>query len=528
MTNLTHSPGLDGYVDARCVWRMRVDFTSPAAGSFEFDLRDVIELGTNPDSVESINLIPYCGKIAGVSRRHVRLESSYDAVSITDLDSTNGTRVNDLPLVPNILHDLADGDHVSLGNLQFVVHLNRIDSDWAIMEQRMDLASALMVMAKVITSQVTLDEMLSAALEIAISQTSARAGAIWLVDPKTRELVLEAERGLGNKLIRQKRLSIAASQARQALAAWGPFRVGGGHDEQAKLNTNDVVEAVLYAPLVLGTERFGVMSVIHSRVDKVFSFRDETVLGTIADFLAIPLNNSLLARRAAEVDQMKHDMIQNVSHEFRTPLTSILGYCGLALEDSRLPDKLRENVDIIRQQASKMSQMVANFVSIDLADTDTDHRKLTDLSGLIDDVIKMNSTLANDKSLVFRALTEQSLPLVFINDLAIMQVLDNLVCNAIKFTPEGGQVMIHAAVSPQKDEVIIAVSDTGIGIAPEELGRIFEKFYQVDGSSTRRFGGVGLGLSASKEIIEAHSGRIWAKSAPDSGTTMFFTLPCAP
>jgi signal transduction histidine kinase len=106
-------------------------------------------------------------------------------------------------------------------------------------------------------------------------------------------------------------------------------------------------------------------------------------------------------------------------------------------------------------------------------------------------------------------------------------VIDNLLDNALKFTPEGGRIKVRAWQPPDDHTIHVAVSDTGIGIEPANRQRIFERFYQVDGSATRIYGGTGLGLALCKEVVEAHGGQIWIESEPGAGSTFTFTVPTA-
>jgi two-component system phosphate regulon sensor histidine kinase PhoR len=116
-----------------------------------------------------------------------------------------------------------------------------------------------------------------------------------------------------------------------------------------------------------------------------------------------------------------------------------------------------------------------------------------------------------------------SLPLIMVDPDRVQQVVINLVHNAIKFTPEGGNVGVTAQAGAEADEVVVTVRDSGVGIASEDLARIFERFYKAD--RARSGGGTGLGLAIAKHIVQAHGGRIWAESVPGRGSTFFFTLP---
>ena len=119
----------------------------------------------------------------------------------------------------------------------------------------------------------------------------------------------------------------------------------------------------------------------------------------------------------------------------------------------------------------------------------------------------------------------ENLPLVMADRGRIVQVFDNLLGNAIKFSPDGGEVTVRAQVEPEGDRVLVTVEDHGVGIPEDKLEKIFERFFQVDGSMTRRFGGTGLGLAIVRQIVQAHGGKVWAMSDLGKGGTFCFTLP---
>jgi signal transduction histidine kinase len=138
-------------------------------------------------------------------------------------------------------------------------------------------------------------------------------------------------------------------------------------------------------------------------------------------------------------------------------------------------------------------------------------------------VLESAEAAATKADIVLKAEIPETLPPVWADRSYLEQVFDNILGNAIKFSPNGGKITV--CIKEEGEYLRVAVSDTGIGIPSDQLERIFERFYQVDGSPTRRFGGTGLGLALVKKTIEAHGGEVWAESQEGQGSTFFFTLP---
>lgn len=262
-------------------------------------------------------------------------------------------------------------------------------------------------------------------------------------------------------------------------------------------------------------------------------FAEGRFVGTLAVFTDISemrrARETLQAAYEAlqEVDRLKTIMIQNVSHEFRTPLTYIVGYVGLLLDEAQdmgpLTEEQRRSLTIIAEQAQRLRHLMDRFVAMERVSEGALDLQQSDLAALIERSVEAAQLLATNARLTLTQEVAASLPPVRVDVLAVQQVLENLLSNAIKFTPAGGRVTVRAWASGAW--VYVAVADTGIGIPPEEQERIFERFYQVDGSPSRRYAGVGLGLAICKQTVEAHGGRIWVESQPGQGSTFTFTLP---
>jgi len=228
-----------------------------------------------------------------------------------------------------------------------------------------------------------------------------------------------------------------------------------------------------------------------------------------------------------EVENMRRQLIGDVTHELRTPLTSIKGYME-GLVDGVLPST-PETFNEIHREADRLSRLVDDLQELSRVESrafSLDIRSVR-VSNLIQTTLKRLSPQAAAKQIKLQSNLPSDLPPVEADEDRIAQVVVNLVANAIQYTPEGGQVMISAA--RQIDEVLISVSDSGIGIPREHLANLFTRFYRVDKSRSRNAGGgSGIGLTIAKHLVEAHGGRIWAESKGDAqGSTFTFSLKIA-
>ncbi len=224
---------------------------------------------------------------------------------------------------------------------------------------------------------------------------------------------------------------------------------------------------------------------------------------------------------------MKSDFVSNVSHELRTPLTSIKSFSELILDDLDTMDiEIRKRfLGIIRDEAERLTRLISDILDLQKIQTNNIkwHMENVELSQVIENSMLTFSELAKTKRLQFSCETQGDLPLVYGDRDRLQQVLINLISNAIKFSKENGQIRMQAKEVPEG--VLLSVSDNGIGIPVDKRERVFERFYQVDGSATKERGGTGLGLAISKEIIEHHGGRIWVESNVGEGCTFSFVIP---
>ncbi|MGD9049667.1 MAG: ATP-binding protein [Anaerolineae bacterium] len=238
--------------------------------------------------------------------------------------------------------------------------------------------------------------------------------------------------------------------------------------------------------------------------------------------------------RERELDEMKSQLLSTVSHELRTPLASIKGFATTLLRQDVEWDEVtrREFLAIIDEESDRLSELISNLLDMSRIEAGTlrVEPEPTDLRPLIQETTAEFQLMTRDHQ--FQAHVPPSLPLVQADLRRIRQVLRNLVENAVKYSPGGGAVTVSVqlaewAQDPEAtgDALHVSVADQGLGIDPQHLDRIFDRFYQVDSASTREVRGAGLGLSICKAIVEAHHGRIWAESQAGVGSTFHFTLP---
>jgi two-component system, OmpR family, phosphate regulon sensor histidine kinase PhoR len=228
-----------------------------------------------------------------------------------------------------------------------------------------------------------------------------------------------------------------------------------------------------------------------------------------------------------ELDRMKSEFISVVSHELKTPLTSIKGFVRLLAAERVGPitEKQRHYLEVVQRQTESLTVLINDLLDlsrIEAGISDIKHEPV-DLPQVIRGVLQQLDQMALDKEIALHLEVENELPAVSGDGERLGQVFTNLIHNAIKFTHEGGEVRVRAASAG--DICLVRVVDNGIGISAQEIPRIFDKFYQVDSSSTRQQSGTGLGLSISKQLVAAHGGEILVNSIKGQGTTFSLTLP---
>lgn len=228
-----------------------------------------------------------------------------------------------------------------------------------------------------------------------------------------------------------------------------------------------------------------------------------------------------------QLEQLRSGFVANVSHELRTPLTSILGFADVLghLKPEALPERAPAVVSKIRENAGRMKQLVEELLEVTTMQEEGIRilRRQVD----IEQIVRTHAELVRrDPDHPLMIDVEGELPMIPCDADRLGRVVENLVGNAVKYSPQGGPITVK--LSATDDEVLVAIRDEGIGIAAEDIPRLFDRFTQGDMSSTRSFGGVGIGLFVADQIVAAHGGRIGVDSAPGKGSTFTIHLPIDP
>ena len=310
-----------------------------------------------------------------------------------------------------------------------------------------------------------------------------------------------------------------------------------GH-KMLKSDTGQAVHTMIGHPIRHANHFYGAITLSYYHP---YSFRQGHLqtLSLLMSQAATAIENARLyqevrerAQRLAEanhelqaLDHMRDELIQNVSHELRTPLAYVKGYAGL-LRIGELGAVTPEQIDaitIIEHKTEMITRQIADIMALETISDKNTRRDPIDLNRLAAQAVAGAEVAHNNSRLCFQAtLSEQ--PVLVLGDAdRLNQVLDNLIGNAIKFSPEGGCIEVRTYVDG--DTCLLCVTDVGIGIPADKLPYIFERFYQAEGGLRRRFGGAGLGLAIVKRIVEAHHGQIQVISQPGKGSTFRVSMP---
>jgi signal transduction histidine kinase len=252
------------------------------------------------------------------------------------------------------------------------------------------------------------------------------------------------------------------------------------------------------------------------------------LLPQLAGMASIAIRNVRSYEKARELDRLKSEFVAVVSHEVRTPLTSIKGSLEILTDPAyfQLEDRQRELLEISQTNVDRLEQLIngiLDFSKLESGRLSTRFEEI-DAAKLLESAIAGIRDHASRSGIKVSLEAAAPLPLLWADELRLIQVINNLLSNAIKFTPAGGTVRVCAI--PENGGVQFSVTDTGIGIAAEDIPKLFLKFQQLDSSNTRKAGGTGLGLVISKGIVEEHGGRIWVESEEGAGSTFAFWIPC--
>jgi signal transduction histidine kinase/CheY-like chemotaxis protein len=387
---------------------------------------------------------------------------------------------------------------------------------------------SLYVAGKEISASLSLAGTLGLIVKQVGTLTDAGGTVVFLHDSETEEYVADAaSAGLGVELSRLR------------------FTAGAGLHGQAVRDARPVLEpslaeavgveeilqllgatGALIVPLLSNERVIGAITAIH-KTTGVFTEGDREALEMFASQASIAITNAILYERTKELDRLKSEFVAVVSHEVRTPLTSIKGSLEL-LGDVRfyqLPAPQRELLGICQANTERLISLINDILDFSKLEASkfTLNIEHSDVTKIVTEAVENIRSLASMRNVAIDIHVEGTVGTVEADSMRVGQVVTNLLGNAIKFSPERSRVEIWAR--GEEEQVTISVRDHGKGISPADMSRLFQKFGQLDSSNTRKAGGTGLGLVISKGIVEQHGGRIWVDSEIGEGSTFSFTLP---
>lgn len=407
-------------------------------------------------------------------------------------------------------------------------------------QQRLRSMSALVEMAKQVTGNLRVELVLQTTVQTLQKLLKARASTIALLSSDERELVVEAAAGIKPQYHRV-RIRLGEGASGRAVSERRMIYIRDTYREPDFLFFDDVLRSLLVVPLITRNEVIGTLTVDSDRPE-AFSESDIQLLTIAAAQVSVAIANArlfeALEERAAELavayeelkenDRLKDELVQNVSHELRTPLTFIRGYVDL-LVDGELGELSSEQLRVLRivaQKTGEVTRLVEDIMSLQRIESANLMRQQVSMAALLEEAVDGHRIGARENGQTLTLRPPRTKGVVEVDRGRINQVLDNLIGNAMKFSPDGGTIELRMV--EREEDLLVVVADEGIGVPEDKVGRIFDRFYQIDGTSRRRFGGAGIGLAIVKRIIDAHQGDIWVKSKEGEGSRFYFTLPKSP
>jgi signal transduction histidine kinase len=408
------------------------------------------------------------------------------------------------------------------------------------LEHRIGYLERIVKVSQMLNSTLSLAPLLQIIVQSATELTNTEACSIMLIDKNTGELRFAETSGGTSGDIKKISIPLDKSIGGYVIRKNKPILIRDAKNDERWHGDVDSsgdfeTRSILGVPLRVRNTVIGVLEVINKTTPEGFNEDDIQITTTLGAQAAIAIENARLLdelqqayRDLSQVDQLKNDFVSIASHELRTPLAVILGYATF-LKDN-VKGEASEQLDIVLSSAIKLRALIDDMVNLRHIQTNglQLERSIFSLKSLIADITKEFSQIITTKKL---ALTTKFVPgdsplNIDADRQKIYLIIANLISNALKFTAEGGR--IHIGIEFKDHVYTINVIDTGIGLAKSDYDRIFDQFYQVEPPLTRKYQGMGLGLSITKGMVEVHQGRIWVESVLVKGSKFVVILPSAP
>ncbi len=288
------------------------------------------------------------------------------------------------------------------------------------------------------------------------------------------------------------------------------------------------IKAMLLTPLVVQNEVLGIAMAFESRRDRAFTFDETLLFESLASQAAVAFRQAKLYDEVRELENLKSEMIRMASHDLRNPLGNVMGYLEVLVMQlgGTLGTEQMEFVTNIRRSAASMKSLIDDLLTLEKVESERQSSWVQlDFSQLVQDTYEVQLASAALKQQTLLLERDPDTLMVFGSSTQLRQAVSNLINNAIKYTPEEGQIIVR--LRQINEQLRFEVEDNGYGIAPERQARLFQRFYRAKQPGTDHIPGTGLGLSLVKTVINRHGGEVWVKSVVGSGSTFGFWLPDA-
>jgi signal transduction histidine kinase len=398
------------------------------------------------------------------------------------------------------------------------------------------LLSRLLEVTRNLSTTVDLETYLQSILSAATELTESETASLMEYDEASKQLRFKYVPWFHREAIGSAKIPLNASIAGWIFLHVKPLviddvRNDPRHYKKIDELANFTTRSLLGVPLILHGRPMGVFEIFNKAGGAHYTEEDVFIVETLASLVTAALQTDLHENVAASsqdeshnLERLKNEFIAITSHELRTPLGLILGHATFLRE--LIGSEYHEQVDVIIRSATKLKDIIESLSSVDNYQTggaSLRSRKVS-ITRIIEDVSASFRGMAAQEGVSLKMDIDRNQELLIDADGSkIAIVLSSLVKNALTFTNEGGHVIIRGGLDTGC--IKVSVQDDGVGIPAKDLPHIFERFYQVESHLTRRHGGMGLGLSVAKVMIEIHGGRIWAESTEGKGSTFTFLLP---
>lgn len=472
------------------------------------------------------------------------------SVSLQNVDRENAFNDSDVRLLTTLTNSMS----VALENARLFDETTRLLSD---AKQRASELSTVNNISKALASQLNPSELIQFVGDQLRDLFKANIAYLALLNKKTKMIYFPYQFG---EIMPARKIGDGLTS--KIIMSGEPLLINKDlsikHEEMGISQMGTPASSYLGVPIPEGDEIVGVLSVQSTEQENRFNENDQRLLTTIASSVGVALRNAQLfedveqakmeAEKASKVaekaNEAKSAFLSTVSHELRTPLTSVLGFAKII--NKRLNDKIfpavnqsdpktgktiaqiNENLQVVISEGERLTHLINDV--LDLAKIEAGrmewNQESVSLPEVVERAVLATTSLFDQKGIKLVKKIDSDIPDIIGDEDKLIQVVINLFSNAVKFTEKGN---VTCQVSRKDNEVIVQVSDTGIGIAPEDYGAVFEQFKQVGGDTlTDKPKGTGLGLPICKEIVEHHGGRIWVESTIGKGSTFSFAIPFVP